>query len=71
MSGDEKAFARAGDHSKDQTGMDLIDWFAGQALVGVVNAAELDRGVTLTVDDIAHDAYMIANAMMRRKKETA
>lgn len=46
------------------TGMTLRDWFAGQALIGIVA-----RGKTLGVVDSARDAYLIADAMLKVRKE--
>ena len=40
-------------------GMTLRDWFASQALVGLVGRAETNDGLA-----IAKDAYVIADAML-------
>lgn len=47
-------------------GMTLRDWFAGQALTGII-AADLRDGLTAT--DCAASAYDIADAMLRRRAE--
>ena len=44
-------------------GMTLRDWFAGQALVGLVGRAETNDGLA-----IAKDAYVIADAMLRARE---
>jgi hypothetical protein len=56
------AFPRHGYNSND--GMTLRDWFAGQALAGL--ASYVTKGATF--DDIAKDAYAIADAMLRARE---
>ena len=51
-------------------GMTLRDWFAGQALVGIINACAMDtreRGET-TENMFARKAYSIADAMLEARK---
>jgi len=45
----------------DMQGMSLRDWFAGQALAGMRLESH--------VDDAAFHAYMIADAMLRRREK--
>ena len=47
-------------------GMNLRDWFAGQALSGIVG----DPGIVATADEIAALSYSQADAMIRMRKET-
>ena len=46
-----------------QPGMTLRDWFAGQALT----AATMYQ--TMTPEDLAHDAYRIADAMLAEREK--
>lgn len=46
-------------------GMDLRDYFAGQALQGYCSVANL----TWTVEEIAADAYAQADAMMKARSK--
>lgn len=65
-------------NSADQGGMSLRDWFAGQALVGVMAShrpgddwpakAAARQGVE-PQDVIAAGAYDIADAMLKARKE--
>ena len=45
-------------------GMTLRDWFAGQALTGII---ALDYGCE--PNELSHDAYLIADAMLEYRKE--
>jgi hypothetical protein len=56
------AFPRHGYNSND--GMTLRDWFAGQAMAGL--ASYVTKGATF--DDIAKDAYAIADAMLAARE---
>jgi hypothetical protein len=47
-------------------GMDLRDWFAGQALQGLLAA---DTGFTMYSAQIAEIAYKQADEMMKQRKE--
>lgn len=47
-------------------GMELRDWFAGQALSGVI-AADTDNEVPC--EDAAECAYKLADAMMEARKK--
>lgn len=49
-------------------GMELRDWFAGQALVGLLSGRR--QGSMYTADEAAAHAYGIADAMMDRRHET-
>ena len=61
--------ARAGGHCMD-TGMTLRDWFAGQALVGIINACAMDarQNGERTEEMFARKAYSIADAMLEARK---
>lgn len=48
-------------------GMTLRDWFAGQALAGLV--FHNDYGATISDQDIAKGAYSFADAMITARKE--
>lgn len=48
------------------SGMDLRDWFAGQALTGSVAAMMADHSIAWP-DEWSHLAYKIADAMMAER----
>ena len=48
-------------------GMTLLDWFAGQALAGLLASGPHD----CEADGIAHDAYLHAQAMIDRRAALA
>jgi len=66
-----KAFPSA---ANDQTkGVDLRDWFAGQAIAAFIAGSfnMHDRGEDLLDESIALECYQIADAMLAaRKKES-
>jgi hypothetical protein len=47
-------------------GMSLRDWFAGQALAGGISG---DNSKGYTVDEMAFDAYQIADAMLAARSK--
>ena len=47
-------------------GMTLRDWFAGQALAGLMAAPEC---AAMGQEDIAHSAWSMADAMLAARKE--
>jgi hypothetical protein len=47
-------------------GMDLRDWFAGQALQGIYAKGKFPTGIMF---DTAKEAYAIADEMMKQRKE--
>ena len=60
------AFA-CGDHTHGgQGGMSLRDWFAGQALTGML--ADPNSDTDLTFATIASDCYSMADAMLKARK---
>lgn len=73
------AFPR--DHASDgHNGMTLRDYFAGQALVGIlqmVAAGKTDLGMNFDDEPTPHfdpyeaaaDAYLLADAMLRNRKD--
>lgn len=52
-------------HRIAQPGMSLRDWFAGQALAGML----ADSNVTGTYDKLASAAYDMADAMLAARRE--
>ena len=50
--------------SEGETGMTLLDWMAGQALVAIPH---IGCGYGLETGEIAHEAYNIAAAMLAEK----
>lgn len=50
-------------------GMTLRDWFAGQALAGLIAATVKDCGVDPSEDEIAGWAYYQAERMLAARKE--
>ncbi len=55
--------------SESYEGMSLRDWFAGQALVGILPMYGADPGGQSGVSQIANWAYMYADAMIQARKE--
>lgn len=51
---------------RSQEGMSLRDWFAGQALVGIVTNA-LGKGAHANSETFAFGAYEIADAMLAQR----
>lgn len=73
-----KAFpALCNDHSCNEGGMSLRDWFAGQALPAVIHATCAgqhhpgDKHGMGTVTGMALDAYELADAMLAARKGRA
>jgi hypothetical protein len=58
------AFACVVDNSYLQTGMSLLDYFAGQAIVGILPT----QGVGVP-QKIAQDAYKITEAMLKEREK--
>jgi hypothetical protein len=56
----------SGDIHWGEAGMSLRDYFAGQALIGLLSNPTNDP---LNPDEYASDAYKIANAMMKMRKQ--
>ena len=69
------AFPYANDADKEYNwinrGMTLRDWFAGQALIGLINAGieDVKRGRKSDATDIAEGAYRLADAMLEARKK--
>lgn len=59
-----------GDIAVTSPGMTLRDWFAGQALVGIINACALDtrRDGERTENMFARKAFSIADAMIAARE---
>ena len=55
---------------KDNEGMALRDWFAGQALVGIINACAMDTRVHGETSEMlfARKAYSVADAMIAARE---
>jgi hypothetical protein len=67
---DEKAFPLTGYSPHNQYGMSLRDWFAGQALVGML-ASEGGTDCGFYAPRAAADrAYQMADAMLEARKES-
>ncbi len=49
-------------------GMTLRDWFAGQALAGLISNERV--GQVITFSEYAEDAYSYADAMLCAREET-
>lgn len=64
---DEYAFPN---QAYGELGMTLRDWFAGQALTGLLAAEDHSEHGTTFVE-YANDAYLQADAMMERRKQVA
>jgi len=59
-----RAFPREWDAHPESSGMTLRDWFAGQALVGL-----LSRPQVISSGDPCDAAYLYADSMLKCKKE--
>jgi hypothetical protein len=46
---------------------DLRDWFAGQALVGLIPTPRAPGVLPMTIDGMAEAAYKYADAMLRAR----
>lgn len=71
--GSYPAFPVVADNHVYATGMSLRDWFAGQALVGVIPACKHDTPIPgVSKEDLfALRAYAIADAMLEARLVTA
>ncbi len=49
-------------------GMSLRDWFAGQAMMGIIANPHNERQVTF--EQMAKDAYVFADALLSARKDT-
>jgi hypothetical protein len=70
MANDTSAFPHEHQYTRGQQGMSLRDWFAGQALVGLLAGRRHD--IMLTDENFAYSAYRVAQAMLveRQKYES-
>ena len=51
-----------------QSGMTLRDWFAGQALTGLLT---IDHPLSVTIDGLASESYQYADAMLSARASEA
>lgn len=58
------AFPRADDVANSNAGMSLRDWFAGQALTGIL----ADENHIGSYNSLAQFSYQIADAMLEARK---
>ena len=49
------------------TGVDLRDWFAGQALVGLIPSPARPGVIHLTISEMASMAYAYADEMLKAR----
>lgn len=67
------AFPTDGAYAGYREGMTLLDYFAGQALAGMLARPDFvlfcDGGEGLNVELSAHNAYEIARAMLAERKK--
>lgn len=64
-----QAFPVPGDEERTYTpGMSLRDWFAGQALAGIVQGTQSEKMKPTCPGEAAHWAYMIAEAMLAARE---
>ena len=54
----------------DEPGMSLLDYFAGQALAGMLASADNDAKFVMALREAPHAAYKIADAMLLARKES-
>lgn len=68
MNDNPKAFPSGSRYSGD-LGMTLRDWFAGQVANGLVNSASRANGTSdWIINEVACDAYRLADAMLEARK---
>lgn len=67
---DESAFpVQVGNTIDDLRGMSLLDWFAGQAMVGAYDAWMAEcRDANVSSVNMAKECYLLADAMMNERK---
>ena len=68
MSENTPAFTREAYGCDNQPGMSLRDWFAGQALIGMVSA-KCAEGLQYSPTEIADDAFQVADAMLAERSK--
>lgn len=61
------SFGPSGDLAVATEGMTLRDWFAGQALMGII-AGCAGSGLTYDDHEAAEDAFQVADAMLAARK---
>lgn len=54
------------DHGVDSPGMTLRDWFAGQAVIGIM-ACHANEGFSLQPENCARWAFDVADAMLKAR----
>lgn len=54
--------------SRDETGMTLRDYFAGRAMLMIPH---MGNGDELQPYEVAHDAYQMADAMLKAREATS
>lgn len=57
-------FAQAGFAATGHPGMSLRDWFAGQALAGILTSDEKSE---MGISDVVESSFEIADAMLERR----
>jgi hypothetical protein len=64
-----KAFPKIREHQDDtgQFGMDLIDYFAAQAMQGLLATIPYVNNTSVSYTEIAEQSYIIAAAMMEAR----
>jgi len=67
MANDTSAFPHEHQYKRSQQGMTLRDWFAGQALTGLL--AGRSEGVKFTPEEAAASAYFVAQAMLVERQK--
>lgn len=72
MTDDGPAFPQALSMEEDypgSSGMSLRDWFAGQALAGVLaNLSQMDKVARNDIARQARDCYLMADAMLKARE---
>ena len=59
-----------GPKASTEPGMTLRDWFAGQALIGLLaNPGMIDQHATSSIDWVSYHSYLQADAMLAEREK--
>ena len=64
-------FYESGETKRRASGMTLRDWFAGQALAGILANSDFIRATKESGMSMSENAYAYADAMLKAREEQA